>query len=138
MTMLEGENGVEVTKSVKYTIPPGTAPGTLFFTIADGAQTSLAELRQIILETPTSPEQMISTVNRLRPSDKTYIRVWRADPAYAVEGEELPDPPPSLALVLGTTQTVSQNRNSKIGEIVIDTGDTMVTGTKTVQLEVKE
>ena len=138
LTMLDGENGVEMTKSVKYTIPPGTAPGMLYFTVADGGQTSIAELRQIIADTPHSPEQMISTVNRLHPSDKTYIRVWRAEPAYAVQGEELPDPPPSLALVLGSTQTVSQNRNSKIAEIVIDTGDSMVTGFKTVQLEVKE
>jgi hypothetical protein len=138
MTILDGENGVELTKSVKYRIPPGTAPGTLFFTVADGGQTSIAELRQIISDTPASPEQMISTVNRLHPSDKTYIRIWRADPAYAVQGEELPDPPPSLALVLGSTQTVVQNRNSKIAEIAIDTGDMMVSGIKTVQLEVKE
>jgi hypothetical protein len=138
LTLLDGDSGVELTRSVKYTIPPGTAPGTLYFTVADGSQTSLAELRQIIAETPNSPEQLISTVNRLRPSDKTYIRVWRADPAYEVQGEELPDPPPSLALVLGSTQTVSQNRNSKVAEIVIDVGDTMVTGSKTVQLEVKE
>ena len=47
MTQLEGENGVELTRSVKYTIPLGTAPGTLYFTVADGTQTSLAELRQI-------------------------------------------------------------------------------------------
>jgi len=40
--------------------------------------------------------------------------------------------------VLGSTQTVSLNRNSKIAEIVIDVGETMVTGSKTVQLEVKE
>jgi hypothetical protein len=138
MTILDGENGVELTKSVKYTIPQGTAPGTLYFTVADGAQTSLAELRQIISDTPNSPEQMISTVNRLHPSDRTYIRVWRADPAFAVQGEELPDPPPSLALVMGSTQAVSQNRNSKIAEIVIDTGEMMVTGSKTVQVEVKE
>jgi hypothetical protein len=138
LTMLDGENGLQLTKSVKYTIPPGTAPGILCFTVADGSQTSVAELRQIVAETPNSPEQLISTVNRLRPSDKTYIRVWRADPAYEVQGEELPDPPPSLALVLGSTQTVSQNRNSKIAEIVIDTGETMVTGSRTVQLEVKE
>jgi hypothetical protein len=138
LTMLDGDNGLELTRSVKYTIPPGTAPGILYFTVADGSQTSLAELRQIVSETPNSPEQLISTVNRLRPSDKTYIRVWRADPAYEVQGEELPDPPPSLALVLGSTQTVSLNRNSKIAEIVIDVGETMVTGSKTVQLEVKE
>ncbi len=136
--MLDGENGVELTRSVKYTIPPGTAPGKLYFTVADGNQTSIAELRQIVAETPNSPEQLISTVNRLRPSDKTYIRVWRADPAYEVQGEELPDPPPSLALVLGSTQRFRQNRNSKIAEIVIDAGEMMVTGSKTVQLEVKE
>jgi len=138
MTQLDGENGVQVTRSLKYTIPLGTAPGTLFFTVADGTQTSLAELKQIIAETPASPEQSISTVGRLRPSDKTYVRVWRAEPAYEVAGEELPDPPPSLALILGSTQSVSQNRNSKITELVIDAGETMVTGSRTVQVEVKE
>jgi len=138
MTLLDGENGAETTSSVKYTIPPGTAPGTLYFTVADGNQTSIAELRQIVAETPASLEQLISTVNRVRPNDKTYIRVWRAEPAYEVQGEELPDPPPSLALVLGGNQTVSQNKNSKIAEIVIDAGSMMVTGSKTVQLEVKE
>jgi hypothetical protein len=138
MTELDGENGVQVTRSLKYTIPLGTAPGTLFFTVADGTQTGLAELKQIIAETPESPEQSISTVGRLRPSDKAYVRVWRAEPAYEVAGEELPDPPPSLALILGSTQSVSQNRNSKITELVIDAGETMVTGSRTVQVEVKE
>lgn len=138
MTQLEGENGVEITRSLKYMIPLGTAPGTLYFTVADGAQTGLAELRQVINETPHSPEQSISTVGRLRSSDKAYVRVWRAEPAYEVAGEELPDPPPSLALVLGTTQTVSQNRNSKIAELVIDAGEVMVTGSRTVAVEVKE
>jgi hypothetical protein len=138
MTQLDGENGVQVTRSLKYTIPLGTAPGILFFTVADGTQTSLAELKQIIAETPHSPEQSISTVGRLRPSDKAYVRVWRAEPAWEVAGEELPDPPPSLALILGSTQSVSQNRNSKIAELVIDAGETMVTGSRTVQIEVKE
>jgi hypothetical protein len=50
----------------------------------------------------------------------------------------LPDPPPSLALVLGSTQSLSQNRNSKITELVIDAGELMITGSKTVQIEVKE
>ena len=138
MTQLDGDNGVQVTRSLQYKIPLGTAPGTLFFTVADGTQTSLTELRQIIAETPTSPDQSISTVARLRPSDKAYVRVWRADPAYEVAGEELPDPPPSLALILGSTQTVSQDRNSKITELVIDPGQMMVTGSRTVKLEVKD
>jgi SpoIVB peptidase S55 len=138
MTQLDGENGIELTRSLKYTIPLGTAPGILYFTVADGTQTGLAELKQIIAETPLSAEQSISTVGRLRSSDKAYVRVWRAEPAYEVAGEELPDPPPSLALILGSTQSVSQNRNSKITELAIDAGEMMVTGSKTVQVEVKE
>jgi len=81
---------------------------------------------------------ILYTLGRLRPSDKAYVRVWRAEPAYEVAGEELPDPPPSLALILGSTQSLSQNRNSKITELVIDAGETMVTGSRTVQVEVKE
>jgi len=138
MTQLDGENGVGLSRSVKYQIPLGTAPGTLFFTVADGPQTSLLELRQIAGETAHSPDQLMSMVNRLRPSDKAYVRVWRAQPAFQVAGEELPDPPPSLSLVLGSTQGLTQNRNSKIAELVIDAGEVMVTGSKTVQLEIKQ
>jgi hypothetical protein len=138
MTQFEGENGVELTRTVKYTVPAGTAQGTLYFTVADGTQTGLAEMKQVIGETPHSPEQSISTVERLRSSDKAYVRVWRAQPAYEVSGEELPDPPPSLALVMGSTQNVAQNRNSKVAELVIDAGEVMVSGSKTVQVEVKE
>jgi hypothetical protein len=137
-TALEGQNGMERSSTVKYTIPKGTSPGPLYFTVADGGQTSIAELRQIVSETPHSAEQVISNVNRLHSSDKAYVRVWSADPAYQVEGEEIPDPPPSLALVLTGMQSTPQVKNSKIAEIVIDAGEMMVSGTKTVQLEVKE
>lgn len=138
LATLDGQNGTEITKTLKFTIPFGTAPGTLFFTVADGTQTSLAELRQVLAATPHSPEQLLSTVNRLKPGDQAYVRVWRAEPAFEVQGEELTDPPPSLALVLGNMQSLQQNRNSKIGEMTIPTGGLMVTGAKTVQLEVKE
>jgi hypothetical protein len=138
MAQIEGANGAELTRSVKYTIPPGTAPGTLYFTVADGSQTSVTELRQAMGETAHSAEQLLSTLARVRSNDKAYVRVWRPQPAYGVAGEELTDPPPSLALVLGSTQTVSQARNSKMAEFTLDAGNVMVTGAKTVQIEVKE
>ncbi len=138
MAELDGENGAGFSRSVKYQIPPGTAPGTLFFTVADGPQTSILELRQIAGETAHSADQLIEMVNHLRPGDKAYVRVWRPQPAFQVAGEELPDPPPSLSLVLGGNQALTQNKNSKIAEIIIDAGEVMVTGLKTVQLEIKQ
>ncbi len=136
--MLDGQDGVEVRRSLTYKVPVGTAPGTMYFTVADGGQTTLADLRQTATVTPHSPEQLIANVNRLRSGDRAYLRVWRAEAAFEAGGDELPDPPPSLALVLGGSQSLSQNKNSKVAEMVVDAGDMMVSGSKTVQIEVVE
>lgn len=138
MAVLDGENGRQLTRSVQYTIPLGTAAGTLQFTVADGSQTSVADLRQVLSVMPRTPEQMISNVNRLRSADAAYLRVWRAEAAYEVQGEELPDPPPSVAMVLSGAPGIPKFLNSKLAEIRIDADGNMVTGAKTVQLEVKE
>jgi hypothetical protein len=136
-TLFEGTSGLEVSRAIRYTIPAGAGPGILNFTVADGPQTSLAELRQLILTTPSSPEQLLANVNRLRPADKAWVRVWRQDNAWEVHGEELTDPPPSVALVLAGAQSLNKNANSKVAELVIDAGGMLVTGSKTVQVEVK-
>jgi hypothetical protein len=136
--LLDGEDGVSVARTAKYTIPPGAAPGMLYFTVCDGSQASLADMRQTIADTPVSPDQLISTVNHIRPGDKAYVRVWRAEPSYAVQGEEMDSPPPSLALVIGGTPSIAQSKNAKITELEMDAGGNMVTGSKTVQVEVKE
>jgi hypothetical protein len=117
-------------------------PGTLYFTVADANIANIADFRQVLMATPRSPVQLVSTVNNLHGNNKAYVRVWRADPAYQLEGSDLPDPPASVALILGSSQSsapgITQTRNSKIGEMEVDAGDMVVTGTKTVQVEVKE
>jgi hypothetical protein len=68
--------------------------------------------------------------------------VWRTDPAYQLEGVDLPDPPASVALILGASQFgqagITQTRNSKVADMEVDAGDAVVTGSKTIQVEVKE
>ena len=62
--------------------------------------------------------------------------------AFQLEGVDLPDPPPSAALILAGSQAsfagISQTRNSKIAEMAIDAGDAMISGSKTIQVEIKE
>ena len=70
------------------------------------------------------PRQLIATVNNLHPNTKAYVRVWRADPAFQLEGADLPDPPASVALILAGSQSsaagITQTRNAKIAEMEID------------------
>ena len=140
--VLTGDNGAETVRSVQYRVPEGAPAGTLYFTVADGATTNLTEFRQLLTSPPKSPAQLLSTVNSLRANTKVYVRVWRADAAYQLEGEDFPYLPPSAALVIGGSQpalgSISQTRNSKLAELEISAGDMMISGSKTIQVEVKE
>jgi len=136
--VLVGENGAEVTRTLDYEVPVGAPAGPLYFTVADGNVANLSEVRQILGSTPHSAEQLVATVNKLRTNTKAYVRVWRPDPNFQLEGEDFPDPPPSLALILGASPAVMQTRNAKIAELEISAGDAVISGVKTVQVDVKE
>jgi hypothetical protein len=141
-TTLVGENGAELARTIVYQVPLGITPGPLYFTVADGMTTNLTEFRQIIGAQPKSISQLISTVNSLRATTKAYVRVWRPEPAYQLEGADFPDPPPSIAMILAGSQaaqgSISQTRNSKVAELEIGAGDSVINGSKTIQVEVKE
>jgi hypothetical protein len=139
---LEGDNGEEELKTVHYDVPVGTPVGSLQFTVSDAFTTNLLNYTQTVGMTPKSPAQVLAFLNDLRPNTKAYLRVWTTDPAYTVQGADLPDPPPSLALILARSQgapgVLSLLRGSGLAEIEIDGGDNVITGSKTVQVEVKE
>jgi hypothetical protein len=140
--LMTGENGLEVTRRVVYHVPPGAEPGMLYFTVADATVTNLSDFRPILSTTPRSASQIISTVNSLHPNTKAYVRIWRPNPAYQLEGADLPDPPASVSLILSSSQAslagVMQTRNAKVGQIEIDGGGMVISGAKTVQVEIKE
>jgi hypothetical protein len=139
---LAGDNGAETVRTVDYEVPIGAPAGPLYFTVSDANSANIADFRQILTASPHTASQLIATVNNLHPNNKVYVRVWRAEPAFQLEGADLPDPPASVTLILAGSQTnnagISQVRNSKIGEMEIDTGDMAVSGTKTILVEVKE
>ena len=136
-TLMTGENGVEITRSVRYKVPVGAIPGTLYFTVADSMQTNMMELRQAVSATARSAQQLIDVANRLRANDKAYVRVWRAEAVYSAGGEDFPNAPPSAALMLAGGMP-TMNRNSKVAEFEVDGSGMAVSGSKTVQIEVKE
>ena len=135
------ENGVEAEKTVRYIVPVGAPYGTLNFTVSDANYSNLLDYQQLASTVLKSPTQVISFLNELRPNTNAYVRVWRTDPAYQVQGEDMPDPPPSLGLILAKAQAAQGAwfaRGSKIDELLIETGNVVVTGSKNVSVEVKE
>jgi hypothetical protein len=118
--LLTGDDGAETTRSVDYQVPIAA---------------NLTDFHQILNSSPRSPGQLIGIVNGLHPNTKAYVRIWRADPSFDVEGVDLPAPPASVALILDGSPST---RNSKVAEMEIDGGGAVISGVKTVQVEVKE
>ena len=147
--LLQGENGLEVTRTVSYRIPVGAPVGALNFTMSDAATMNTPDFAGLTQSSLHTPEQLIRTINAFRGSDAVYVRVWRQEPAFTISGPmpggELTDPPPSVMLVLAdpaasttSNAALTLTRGSQITEMKLAVDGYVVTGSKTVQVEVKE
>jgi hypothetical protein len=139
---LTAENGAEIMKKVKYLVPVGAPLGTLLVTVSDGMTANLVEFSQAAGVRSRTPAQIVKLVNSLRQYNRVSVRLSRAEPSYQVQGMELTDPPPSVALLLAKSQplaaALTSVRGAKVAEFELDLGMAISSGTKTTQVEVKE
>jgi len=139
--VLVGADGAEQVRKVSYPVPVGARAGTLYFTVTDAASTNLADYQRLVATPLRSPAQVVSLLNRLRSNTSAYVRVWRAGRSFRVQGRELPDPPPSVSLILGrgpwATSGAFSSYSSKLAELEVPVGDAVVSGSRTIHVEVK-
>lgn len=137
-----GANGKELSHKITWTAPVGIPHGPVYFTVADGNTTNLGEYRHLLTSAPKSAAQVIAFLNELRSNSKAYVRVWRNDASYTAGGEELPAPPPSVAMVLSRRQPGSPApapaRGSKLAEFELSADGAVISGARTVQIDVKD
>jgi hypothetical protein len=140
--VLTAQNGGESIRKARYHVPTGAPAGTIYLTVADAPTANLAEIQAASGAPARSPQQILATLNRLHSNTSAYMRVWRADNTYSVEGRDLPAPPASIAMILGRALPPGTSqlnpRGATLAEIEIPAGVNIVTGSKTIQIEVKE
>ena len=140
-TVLSAEGGTEIVRKTRYRIPVGAPPGILNLTVADAASTNVTEFQGTVGMQFRTPEQLLAVLRGLRTNSNAYLRVWRAGNSFTVEGRDLPDPPPSTAMILTRAQpagTQFSSRGAKLAEIEVPGRAGVVLGSKTIQIEVKE
>ena len=141
--LFSGENGLSVTRSAHVQIPIGAPTGTLNLTVSDANGLNFPELAGLSPVAAGSPDQLIHQLSAIRPSDRAYLRVWRQEPSFPLSGTELTDPPPSVSMILargaGSGATILfALRGSAVAEMPVNPGNYVVSGYKTIQVEVKE
>jgi hypothetical protein len=146
--LLAGENGLEMTRTATYHVPVGAPEGPLNFTISDANTLNYPDFGGLSPTSLHSAQRLIETLNGFRNNDAAYVRVWRQQPSFTIAASpdsELSDPPPSAALILAeTSASVGSNasqtltRGSELAEVPLAVNGYTVSGSKTVQVDVKE
>lgn len=140
--ILMDPDGVEQRQRFVYRVPRGAPAGPLYFSAADASSLNMLDYPRFTSLTPKSPEQLLDLIGSLRSNNKLYLRVWRQEPTYSIQGADLPAPPPSAALILDRSTDVKGGRaavqNAALTELSADLGSYAVTGSKTIQIEVKK
>lgn len=139
--LLHGANGAEATRRLRYRIPPGSPAQTFNFTVSEASQPNALDMQAAAAASFRSPRQVLDLLNGLRSNTNAYLRVVRAGNALQAGGRELPDPPPSIGLILSRANPAAAAagalRGTTVAEVEIPVGGSMVTGSKTIQIEVR-
>lgn len=140
LSVVLSSEGNRALRTVNYRVPLAAQAGAIHFTVSDGPAANLTELRNLVFIPPKSAVQVQRLLEQLRPNTNVYVRVWRAENAYQSQGEDLPSPPPSVAQLFQRTQGQAAllNPTSKLAELEIAVGGAMISGNKTVTVDVKE
>ena len=131
------EAGKTLIQKIPVTIPKDTAPGSLVMAIGDGnAVQQNSALTQFV---PKTAAELISTINRLKRSDRLYAILSRTSSGAIIGSSEMPNLPPSVLATLNNDRTAGGSKpavQSIIADMEIPSIDYIISGQQTLIIEV--
>ncbi|MCI0336865.1 MAG: hypothetical protein L0226_04770 [Acidobacteria bacterium] len=131
------DGGGEFVERLLVEIPEDAPIGQLQIIVSDGQALQAAESRTGL--TPKSLSQLVREMNRIRKSDRLYLRLARAESGAVIKNEEMPGLPPSVLATLGSDRTAggyTLTRSSTILEKELPPADFVISGQRTLTINV--
>ena len=137
---LRAGNGDELVEEYSFEVPDGLAPGRVQLLVGDGVTMTGSDLRRAPPGAPRDIQQILRELNKLRKTDRLYVRVLSAVPGVVIAGEELPSLPPSMIAMIRTGRSSDGNtsgtRNSAVGEFELPPSDYVIQGQRSLNLTI--
>jgi len=138
---LRGADAEEkVVRDIEWTVPQALGPGELQITLSDASQLNVYEFPLLVEAGKLPPNELIRAVNRLRRSDRLYLRVWRAGRGFRIQAQKLEQAPASLRMVLESPQGMAGGASPEgyevLAELEVAQFDGVVDGAVSLPLEI--
>jgi len=131
------EGGGEYVERIPVEIPKDAPIGQLQIVVGDGGSIQAMEPRAGF--TPKSLDQLVRELNKIRKSDRLYVRLARAESGAVIKNEEMPSLPPSVLATLGSDRTIggySLTRSATIFEKELAPAAFVISGQRTLMVNV--
>jgi hypothetical protein len=138
---LRKPNGEIVAEKYPVKIPDDVPPGPLKVVVGDGLSLEKADQEADLDEfVPTNLRQLVRAINNLKKNDRLYIRLYRDQPGAIIEGEPLPDLPPSFLALYRSQKTSGEVKTiNKVvyAEHELPPTEFVLDGLKVVKIKIK-
>jgi len=131
------ESGKQFVQRIPVQIPEDATPGQLLVFVGDGG--ALQEGSAARAFVPQDLGQLVKAINKVKKSDRLYVKLFRITPGAVIGTSELPNLPPSVVATLnsdrnsgGYTPTVL----SAVYEMELPPAEFVISGQQLIALDV--
>ncbi len=131
------ESGSEYVERIPVEIPADAPLGPLQIIVGDGASIQAMEPRTGV--SPKSLGQLVREMNKIRKSDRLYVKLTRGESGAVINNEELPSLPPSVLATLGSDRTAGgyiKTASATVFEKELPAAEFVVSGQRTLTVTV--
>lgn len=97
------ESGKQFVQRIPVQIPEDATPGQLLVFVGDGG--ALQEGSAARAFVPQDLGQLVKAINKVKKSDRLYVKLFRITPGAVIGTSELPNLPPSVVATLNSDRT---------------------------------
>jgi hypothetical protein len=97
------ESGKQFVQRIPVEIPGDVPPGPVLVFVGDGSVLQQGAAAQSL--TPTDLAQLVDAINKIKKSDRLYVKLYRITPGAVIGTDELPNLPPSMVATLNSDRT---------------------------------
>jgi hypothetical protein len=131
------ESGKQFVQRIPVEIPADVPPGQLVLFVGDGGTLQQASASQSFV--PKDLSQLVGAINKLKKTDRLYVKLFRVTNGAVIGTDEMPNLPPSFVATLNSERTAggfTPTVLSPVGEKELPAAEYVISGQQLIGINV--
>ncbi|MFN2516739.1 MAG: hypothetical protein ABR556_11055 [Pyrinomonadaceae bacterium] len=131
------ESGKQFVQRIPVQIPEDATPGQLLVFVGDGG--ALQEGSAARAFVPQDLSQLVKAINKVKKSDRLYVKLFRITPGAVIGTSELPNLPPSVVATLNSDRNsggYTPTALSAVYEMELPPAEFVISGQQLIGLDI--